>query len=502
MKKRKTYEISIIDKTYSKTISDETKFYTSDTALELVFKLKETEYTFESAEIVLLNTNDKSLITRRVVKSDEGFVYTFEKDIIAHYGEWKAQLMFIENVDAHVASPIKFRIENDLYNTKPQALSDVVSWVNLKLYAEKLVGEFRQAVDRVVAKNVEIENTFKTNEQNRQSRFEVAESEREKGESIRVDTFNTNENQRQTTFEANEIERAETFNTNEDIRQGQELGRETAEATRQTIFNDNESNRDETFNTNEATRQANETSRQQAESQRQSTFEGNETERQTTFETAEQERQSAELIRVSAEEQRKTDHANRSAELAGKADKVVIKNFIENGDVESTYTFEKGSYINFLKTGEIVGQINYTNTQSIIPAVSGHEYYVRAVFSQGTVRERLYFIYEDNSSSYNDGAITETDMVSGIITADKTGNANLRLYGSAGEKIKKSVMTIDLTETFGSGNEPTKEEMDRLIEITGYIDGEYALNNKEMLIWTLALIRRNKNAIITLGGTI
>ena len=303
MKKRKTYEISIIDKTYSKTISDETKFYTSDTALELVFMLKETEYTFESAEIVLLNINDKSLITRRVVKSDEGFVYTFEKDIIAHYGEWKAQLMFIENVDAHVASPIKFRIENDLYNTKPQALSDVVSWVNLKLYAEKLVGEFKQAVDEAFAKNVEIENTFKANEQSRQT------------------TFENDEQSRQTTFEMAESERDETFNTNEDIRQTQELEREKSETTRQTVFDGNEANRTETFNANEATRQENETTRQQAESQRQSTFETNESERQATFETAEQERQSAELIRVSAEEQREIDHANRSAELDGKANK-------------------------------------------------------------------------------------------------------------------------------------------------------------------------------------
>src|SRR5699024_9515174 len=36
-------------------------------------------------------------------------------------------------------------------------------------------------------------------------------------------------------------------------------------------------------------------------------------------------------------------------------------------------------------------------------------------------------------------------------------------------------------QTFGAGNEPTKEEMDELIKVTGYIDGEYALNNKEML---------------------
>ena len=94
MKKRKTYEISVIDKTYSKIISDETKFYTSDTALELVFKLKETEYTFESAEIVLLNIDDRSLTTRPVSKSLDSLTYEFDDDVISHYGEWHGQLRF------------------------------------------------------------------------------------------------------------------------------------------------------------------------------------------------------------------------------------------------------------------------------------------------------------------------------------------------------------------------------------------------------------------------
>ena len=323
MKKRKTYEISVIDKTYSKTISDETKFYTSDTALELVFKLKETEYTFESAEIVLLNINDKSLITRRVVKSDEGFVYTFEKDIIAHYGEWKCQLMLVENGEAHVSSPVKFRIENDLYSTKPQALSDVVSWVNLKLYAEKLVGEFKQAVDKVVAKNVEIENTFKTNEQNRQTAFENAEQSRK------------------TTFNASESERDETFNTNETTRQTQELEREKAEGTRQTVFDGNEASRFETFNNNEATRQENETVRQQAESQRQSTFETNETERQTTFETAEQERVSSEIIRIENENQRNLTSVDEFVKLQ---DSLGGRNLLLNSDFSKGMTHWSNTY--------------------------------------------------------------------------------------------------------------------------------------------------------------
>lgn len=277
MKKRKTYEISVIDKTYSKTISDETKFYTSDTALELGFELKETEYTFESAEIVLLNIDDRSLVTRPVTKSLDSFSYELEDDITAHYGEWRGQLRFEQAGEIYVSSPVKFRIENDLSNERPPQLSDVQSWVSLKRYADGLVDELKQAVLSVEG----IEDTFNENETVRQSQFDNAEQSR------------------QSTFETNESERDETFNVNETTRQSQELEREKAEVNRQTTFENNEASRFDIFNTNEATRQENETARQQSESQR----------------------QSAELIRVENENQRKIDHANRSAELDGKANK-------------------------------------------------------------------------------------------------------------------------------------------------------------------------------------
>ena len=264
------YEISVIDKTYSKIISDETKFYTSDTSLELVFKLKETEYTFESAEIVLLNIDDRSLVTRPVSKVNNDFVYELDDDITAHYGEWRGQLRFEQDGEVYVSSPVKFRIENDLGNDRPPQLSDVQSWVSLKRYADGLVDELKQAVLSVDG----IEDTFNENETVRQTTFEIAEQSR------------------QDIFVTNESERTETFETNENTRQTQELEREEAETTRQ-----------------------------QAESQRQSMFETNESERQATFETAEQERQSAEIIRVKNENQRKIDHENRSDELDGKADK-------------------------------------------------------------------------------------------------------------------------------------------------------------------------------------
>ena len=526
MKKRKTYEISVIDKTYSKTISDETKFYTSDTALELVFKLKETEYTFESAEIVLLNIDDRSLVTRPVSKVNNDFAYELEDDIIDHYGEWRGQLRFEKAGEIYVSSPVKFRIENDLSNERPPQLSDVQSWVSLKRYADSLVDELKQAVDEAVATVEAMDDTFKANEldrdkaeKERQARFENAESQREKGESVRVETFQTNEinrqsqfetaeQSRQDTFETNEIERNETFKITETARQAQELEREKSESQRQTVFDNNEASRFETFNANEATRQENETVRQQAETQR----------------------ATAESSRVSAEAQRKADHENRIAELAIKADKVVLKNLVKNGDfsdglnswgvygvalANSTRTvsdnpISDGYCLKVYRDNNQTGGFGYRQSFSFDKS---SVLYVRVgmlrLSTDGLTSNRPAIALE-NPLTLIDGKrdIYDTWQYASYVINKTTIDSPLHLnlapnIASGGlTTYYNEVILINLTDTFGAGNEPTKEEMDELINVTGYIDGAYALNNKEMLIWTLSLVRNNRNAITVLGGTI
>ena len=389
----------MIDKTYSKTISDETKFYTSDTALELVFKLKETEYTFESAEIVLLNIDDRSLVTRPVAKVLDGFTYELDDDIIPHYGDWQGQLRF-EAGEIYVSSPVKFRIENDLSNDRPPQLSDVQSWVSLKRYADDLIDELKQAV-------LSIEGV--------------------------EDNFNENETVRQTTFETNEIER-----------------------------------------------------------------------------------QSAELIRVENENQRNIDHENRSAEFNGKADKVVIKNIVENGDFSKDFN-----------GWEVKGNVQNINGRVKLVRMTGNSlaslsYRDRAIFAS---RNDVYYMFVEgelvNRTSGGDGVmINDTVNVlpvwmlrsqpKGVVSNSSivfnlSPNNTPYVYANTSEGSEyfiDHIIIVNLTETFGAGNEPTKEEMDELVKVTGYIEGEHALNNKEMLIWTLALIRRNRNAIITLGGTV
>ena len=170
----------MINKTLSKTYSDQTKFYTSDTALELNFQLKEVEYDFDSAEIILLNVDDRSLVTRPVAKNADGFTYEIEDDIVAHYGEWKGQLKFDEGGEIYVSSPVSFRIENDLTNDRPPQLTEVNTWKNLRKIADGLIDDVRSELELFEEKKLEIES---------------AESERQSAELIRIE----NENQRNLT---------------------------------------------------------------------------------------------------------------------------------------------------------------------------------------------------------------------------------------------------------------------------------------------------------------
>lgn len=484
MKKRKTYEISVIDKTYSKTISDETKFYTSDTVLELGFELKETDYIFESAEIVLLNIDDRSLVTRPVAKVDKDFVYELEDDIISHYGEWRGQLRFEQDGEVYVSSPVKFRIENDLSNDRPPQLSDVQSWVSLKRYADSLTDELKQAVLSVKG----IEDTFNTNETTRQNQFETAEQSR------------------QDTFETNEIERNETFNANEDVRKAQELEREEAESQRQTVFDDNETNRTETFNTNEATRQENETTRQQAETQRQSTFEVNEQERQTTFETVEQERQSAEQQRIEAETLRVENDSKREIEITKIKEDVIyysgikLVNLLKNGNFSEGYTnWVKHAGVSLTSVDDYVNVQTTSNYAGIYQnnlIMTNTNKYYGYCYAKSTVKVQL------NTTNSSVGEFNTGENFSLLSTIFEKTPVRFSSFGVAlitpGVFSIKEVGLIDLTKIFGKGNEPTKGVMDWIIKENGYFE-ELTLKRDDIQQYEINQLRK---AVIALGGTI
>ena len=460
MEKRKVFKISIIDKEISRIEFDRNTFYTSDSELTLVFKLIEKDYTYENGEILLYNEDDKSFVTREITKQENDFVYELDLDIIPHYGTWKAQLQLVNDGDVYTSKPFEFSIVNDLSNLAPQpTLTDINNWSTLKQSAAELIDEMQDII-------VDVESA--------ESERAIKENLRQKAESERV--------------------------IKENIRQNSELKRENQENTRQNRESKRENN-EKQRRIAEFERVDKENTRQQAESQRQSTFESNESERQSTFKIAENDRVSAESSRVSAEEQRKIDHANRSAELAGKADKVVLKNELVNPN------FSDG-LIGWDRSIENESVVN--GNEVTITTTSEGRYGLYQINNQeGLKYISAEYYSEDKIGSFTLGnTLVVTTVPNGIWTRVSTVNSDkglIRFYADSGldkhYKMRKPII-INITKTFGAGNEPTKEEMDELIKVTGYIDDEYALNNKEMLIWTLALIRRNKNAIITLGGTI
>ena len=85
------------------------------------------------------------------------------------------------------------------------------------------------------------------------------------------------------------------------------------------------------------------------------------------------------------------------------------------------------------------------------------------------------------------------------------GTGYNRLFNLGADTSKEVQVTnciaISLTEVFGAGNEPTKEEMDTLIRQIGWFEGTRTLKQTETTNWLLKLIRENKNAIVALGGS-
>ena len=86
--------------------------------------------------------------------------------------------------------------------------------------------------------------------------------------------------------------------------------------------------------------------------------------------------------------------------------------------------------------------------------------------------------------------------------AATAGNNRFTLGADMSKEVQvTNCIAISLTEVFGAGNEPTKEEMDTLIRQIGWFEGTRTLKQTETTNWLLKLIRENKNAIVALGGS-
>ena len=106
-----------------------------------------------------------------------------------------------------------------------------------------------------------------------------------------------------------------------------------------------------------------------------------------------------------------------------------------------------------------------------------HKYYISYnAKPDGNVRLRIYANQRYLDGDILNPVINEYNFRSGIVEAESqySNSFNVRLmFGSdsvIGTKVDiKDLMMIDLTETFGAGKEPTKEQMDEIINRFGFI---------------------------------
>jgi hypothetical protein len=102
--------------------------------------------------------------------------------------------------------------------------------------------------------------------------------------------------------------------------------------------------------------------------------------------------------------------------------------------------------------------------------------------------------------------------LSGILEGTINGKSEIRLnhlYNTAtdanGAVMEcQYVLAINLTETFGVGNEPTAEEMDELLSCfpESWFDGKQNLPGKWVMTYLLNQVRDIKTAVVGLGGTV
>lgn len=426
--KKKVFELSIINKTHTKSALDITHFYTSDTALELVFRLIEKEYTFDSVEVLLLNVDDRSVVTRSVTKSEDWYSYELDDDIVAHYGQWKGQLQLKKGAEIYVSSPFNFRIENDLQNDRPPQLTEVNNWKNLRTIADELIADLRVELQSAIDKGLAIEN---------------------------------GESERQSTFETNESKRYETFESNETTRQGNETARQQAESQRQSTFETNESERQTTFETAEQLRQKAEIIRVDNETSR--------VERDANRET--------EISQI------KDDVVYYGA--------IKLVNLLENGDFSKGYTsWEKhgdvvlnsvDDYINVQTTR------NYTGIYQNNLIMTNTNKYYGYCYVKSTEKVQLNTA---NSSVgvFNTGenfSFISTIFEKKAVIFSSFGVALV----TPGVLSIKDIGLIDLTKIFGAGNEPSKKIMDWIISENGYFD-ELTLRRDDLQQYEINQLRK------------
>jgi len=161
-----------------------------------------------------------------------------------------------------------------------------------------------------------------------------------------------------------------------------------------------------------------------------------------------------------------TVYNGEEQDISGKADKVTATNLLTNGDFSnSTVGWSTSTLASCTVSDNVAICLANSANDSInktLSTVADHKYYFAARVKSTSNLIRFYL---SNAQRYHSGS-GNYELLSSIFTATSTnhgmGVLDSRLSGFDNFYVKYAI-AIDLTATFGAGNEPTAAGMDALL---------------------------------------
>ncbi|WP_423189418.1 BppU family phage baseplate upper protein [Alkalibacterium sp. f15] len=406
---------------------------------------------------VLLYMKDGSFYQTENIQADETlYTYILTSNQGQHSGVAKTQLVVTDNDKEIASEKFEFNVETGLDSVVATEVM-IHDWTTLTREAGEFIAE------------------MKTNESQRQTDFDNTQTSRQS-------TFNANESTRQSTFNTNEQARQ----TNEDVRVDNEETRGLSESER--ISNE------ESRVIEEGTRAQQEQSRMEAEATRSEFYTGFDGKLEATqLQTVKTEKKTTDLEkRVSNVNvnQEATQTVSTNAKIAslpvntgnGALD-ATLKGFtatqlIKNGDFSDGLTGWAGylEVSDVSVTNGILKFISLNISGGVGQYISGNtilnnKYYISAgVRKDSTV---ISATIQVGLLTAGHGAITNavpltTNMsrVSTIITSTLAHERVIigRIATDGGYIYADDIQLINLTQSFGAGNEPTKEVCDIIFD--------------------------------------
>ena len=196
------------------------------------------------------------------------------------------------------------------------------------------------------------------------------------------------------------------------------------------------------------------------------------------------------------------------AQLADNAS-VKIKNLVVNGDFNSSEGWTTTAQGTIVDGELVITTLNSPPWKQNINASIGDKVYFGGVCYtlSGVGAFNTPFIMlsdgiSDTQVSNQTATPTKLSQIRTIAGANPKIRFNEHYAGDVDQRFDK-IFAINLTTTFGAGNEPTKEEFELLLATLGidYFEGEITIPAQKVMQWQLKSIRENKNEKAAHGYT-